>query len=228
MASPTPSTGVPSQAGGHACGRGRHRRVALVDHARAERPGLDQVQRDGFGDRREERRAATDDDRIAKQAQLVDEAELDRRRSQAGATDLDVLVGHVERRGDLLGHRRLGEPGVAGRCRVRLKRTFGIAHQTSANAAPASLSRSDGSVSHTSIVVQLAGTRRAAGRSCRRPPSPPVERPRGEADQRLCDEPRPAYAWRSNGGRCAHVERTQRHSSRGHWSARPGAAAHVA
>ena len=34
----------------------------------------------------------------------------------------------------------------------RLKTTFGIAHQTSANAAPASLARSDGSVSHTSIV----------------------------------------------------------------------------
>jgi hypothetical protein len=35
---------------------------------------------------------------------------------------------------------------------VRLKTTFGIAHQTSPNAASSSLSRSDGSVSHTSIV----------------------------------------------------------------------------
>jgi hypothetical protein len=35
---------------------------------------------------------------------------------------------------------------------VRLKTTFGIAHQTSANAAPSSVSRNDGSVSHTSIV----------------------------------------------------------------------------
>jgi hypothetical protein len=35
--------------------------VALKDHPRAERPGLDQVQRDVFGDRRQERRAATDD-----------------------------------------------------------------------------------------------------------------------------------------------------------------------
>src|SRR3954464_15298963 len=87
--------------------------VALVDHARAERPGLDQVQRDVFGDRRQERRAATDDDRIAEDAQLVDEAELDRRRGQTGAADRDVLVGRVERRGDLLCHRRLGEPGVA-------------------------------------------------------------------------------------------------------------------
>ncbi|AHK35124.1 hypothetical protein Pd630_LPD07939 [Rhodococcus opacus PD630] len=51
--------------------------VALVDHARAECPGLDQVERDVFGDRRQERRAATDDDRIAEYAQLVDEAELD-------------------------------------------------------------------------------------------------------------------------------------------------------
>jgi hypothetical protein len=47
--------------------------VALVDHARAERPGLDQIQRDVFGDRRQEPRAATDDDRIAEEAQLVDE-----------------------------------------------------------------------------------------------------------------------------------------------------------
>src|SRR5215204_5970072 len=87
--------------------------VALVDHARAERPGLDQVQRDVFSERRQERRAATDDDRIAEHAQLVDEAELDRRRGQAGAADPDVLVGRVERRSGLLDHRRLGEPGVA-------------------------------------------------------------------------------------------------------------------
>src|SRR5829696_1893853 len=56
--------------------------VALVDHARAERSGLDQVQRDVFGDRRQERRAATDDDRIAEHAQLLDEAELERRRGR--------------------------------------------------------------------------------------------------------------------------------------------------
>jgi hypothetical protein len=87
--------------------------VALIDHARAERPGLDQVQRDVFGDRRQERRAATEDDRIAEHAQLVDEAELDRCRGQAGAADRDVLVGRVERRSGLLGDRRLGEPGVA-------------------------------------------------------------------------------------------------------------------
>jgi hypothetical protein len=35
---------------------------------------------------------------------------------------------------------------------VRLKTTFGSAHQTSANAASSSVSRSDGSVSHTNIV----------------------------------------------------------------------------
>src|SRR5215218_7305300 len=58
--------------------------VALEAHARAERPGLDQLQRDVFGDRRQERRAATDGDRMAEHAQLVDEAELDRRRRQAG------------------------------------------------------------------------------------------------------------------------------------------------
>ena len=32
---------------------------------------------------------------------------------QAGAADLHVLVGRVERRGDLLGQWRLGEAGVA-------------------------------------------------------------------------------------------------------------------
>ena len=77
--------------------------VALVDHARAERPGLDQVQGDVLGNGRQERSASTDDDRVAKHAQLVNEAELDRRRSQAGAADLEVLVGRVKRRGDLLG-----------------------------------------------------------------------------------------------------------------------------
>ncbi len=127
--------------------------VALVDHARAERPGLDQVQRDVFGDRRQERRAATDDDRIAEHAQLVDEAELDRRRGQAGAANRDVLVGRVERRSgssaiDASASRAL--PWTLSS--VRLKTTFGIAHQTSANAAPSSLSRIDGSVSHGSIV----------------------------------------------------------------------------
>src|SRR5215210_8407752 len=67
--------------------------IALEDHARAERPGLDQVQGDVFGDRRQERRAATDGDWIAEHAQLVDEAELDRRGGQAGAADPDVIVG---------------------------------------------------------------------------------------------------------------------------------------
>jgi hypothetical protein len=54
--------------------------VPLVDHARAERPGLDQGQPNVFGDRRQEGRAATDDDRVAEHVQLVDEAELDRGR----------------------------------------------------------------------------------------------------------------------------------------------------
>src|SRR5437764_4663362 len=65
------------------------------------------------GDRRQERGAATDDDRMAEYAQLIDEAELDRRRGEAGAADLDVLVSRGERGGDLLGHRSLGEPSVA-------------------------------------------------------------------------------------------------------------------
>ena len=86
--------------------------VALVDHARADCPGLDQVQRDLFGDRRQERRAAPDEDGMAEHAQLIDETELDRRRGQSGAADRDVLVGRVECGGDLFGERRLGEPGV--------------------------------------------------------------------------------------------------------------------
>ncbi len=59
--------------------------------------------------------------------QLADEAELDRCRSLADTADRDVLVGRVERRSGLLGHRRLGEPGVAlNAAGVRLKTTFGI------------------------------------------------------------------------------------------------------
>src|SRR3954464_717433 len=87
--------------------------VALVDHARAERPGLDQVQRDVFGDRWQKRRAATDDHRIAEHADLVDGAELARSRGKPGAADGDVLVGRAERRSGFLGEWRLGEPGVA-------------------------------------------------------------------------------------------------------------------
>ena len=40
-------------------------------------------------------------------------AQLERDGGQAGAADRDVLVGRAERRGDLLGHRGRGEPGVA-------------------------------------------------------------------------------------------------------------------
>ena len=46
-------------------------------------------------------------------SQLVDEAELDRRRGQAGTADRHVLVGRVERRSGLLGHGGLGEPGIS-------------------------------------------------------------------------------------------------------------------
>jgi hypothetical protein len=52
--------------------------VALVDHASAEGPGLDQVQRKLSEDRRQERSAATDDDGISEHAQFVDEVELER------------------------------------------------------------------------------------------------------------------------------------------------------
>jgi hypothetical protein len=45
---------------------------------------------------------------------------------------------------------------------VWLKTTFGIAHQTSANAAPRSLSRNDGSVSTQHRLVKLAAAQIAA------------------------------------------------------------------
>jgi len=126
--------------------------VALVDHARAERCGLDQVQRAVLGDRRQERWAATDDDRISEHARLVDEAERDRRCGQACPSDRDVPVSRVERGSDLLGHEASASRALPStRSSVRLKTTFGIAHQTSANAALSSLSRIDGSVSHGSI-----------------------------------------------------------------------------
>ena len=72
---------------------------------------VDQVQPDVVGDRRQEGCAATDDDGIAEYVQLVDEP--DRLRGQAGAADRDVLVGGGERRSGLLGHRPLGQSGVA-------------------------------------------------------------------------------------------------------------------
>ena len=88
--------------------------VALVDDARAERPGLDQLQPNLSGDRGQKGRAAADEDRIAEHAQLVDEAQLDRCGGKAGAADPDVQAGRSERRGgDLLRDRRLGEPSIA-------------------------------------------------------------------------------------------------------------------
>jgi len=93
------------------------------------------------GDRRQERRAATDDDRIAEHAQLVDKAELDSRRGQAGAADRDILVGRVERRSGLLASSAAAASSAndasASRAlpwtlsSVRLKTTFGIAHRRS-------------------------------------------------------------------------------------------------
>src|SRR5215217_1479080 len=61
--------------------------AALVDHARTER---------------QERRAATEDDRITEHAQLVHEAELERRRGPAGASVRLVATlssGHSSRIG---------------------------------------------------------------------------------------------------------------------------------
>jgi hypothetical protein len=68
--------------------------VAFVDHARAERPGVDQGQRDVFGDRRQERRAATDNDRMAKHSQLIDQVELERRRGLSTASTHHTEMTH--------------------------------------------------------------------------------------------------------------------------------------
>ena len=122
-------------------------RAALVDHARAECPGLDQVQRDVFGNRRQERRATADDDRIAEHAQLADEAELDRRRGQAGAADRDILVSRVERRSGLPATDASASRALPSTLSsVRLKTNFGSAHQTSANAASARWKRNSSSL----------------------------------------------------------------------------------
>jgi hypothetical protein len=110
--------------------------VALIDDARAERPGFDQVERDVLGDRREERRAATDDDRMAEDAQHVDETGIDRRRGQPRATDLDVLISRGEGGGDLLATDLSASRALPSTLSsVRLKTTFRRADQTSANAA---------------------------------------------------------------------------------------------
>ena len=67
--------------------------------------------------------------------------------------DRDVLVGRIERRRGILGERRLGEPGVALDAVERVAEDdLRDRHQTSANAALSSVSRTDGFVSHTSIV----------------------------------------------------------------------------
>ena len=91
---------------------------------------------------------------LAEHAQLDDEAELDRLRGQAGAADRDVLVSRIERRSSLLGHRRLGEPGVALNAVERAAEDDprDRAPDVGERLMPSSLSRIDGSVSHTSIV----------------------------------------------------------------------------
>jgi hypothetical protein len=90
---------------------------------------------------------------VAEQAQLVDKAELDRRRGQAGAADRDALVGRVERRSSLLGHRRFGEPGVAlDAVECAAEDDLRDRAPDVGERGPELVSRSDGSVSHTNIV----------------------------------------------------------------------------
>ncbi len=73
--------------------------------------------------------------------------------SRGGVTMQHRLFGRVARCGDLVDERRLGEAGVALNAVERAaETTFGSAHQRSANASVSSVSRSDGSVHHTSIV----------------------------------------------------------------------------
>jgi hypothetical protein len=110
--------------------------VALVDHARAERPGLDQVQRDVFGDRRQERLAASDDDQIANKR-----SSSTRPSSNAAAarpappieTSVSVASGAAATSSatDAWASRAL--PWTLSS--ARLKTTFGIAHQTRCRAS---------------------------------------------------------------------------------------------
>jgi hypothetical protein len=64
------------------------------------RRALDELQGDVHGDRRHVRRAAADDDRAAEHPRVVDEAELDPRRSRSGTADGDWLLRGLERRRD--------------------------------------------------------------------------------------------------------------------------------
>lgn len=86
-------------------------------------------------DRRQEGRATTDDDRVAEQTQLVDEAEPDRCRggllSQRCRGEPSVALNAVERAAE--DDLRDGAPNVGER-------------------GPSSLLRIDGSVSHGSMV----------------------------------------------------------------------------
>ena len=83
--------------------------VAVVDHARPERPGLDEFHPGVFGYRWQERRAATHDDRISEHVQLVDESKLD------GRSEPGIALDSVERAAehDLRdGAPQLGERGI--------------------------------------------------------------------------------------------------------------------
>jgi hypothetical protein len=85
-----------------------------------------------------EGRAATGDDRIAEHPQLMDQVEFERLHGWAGAADRDVPISFAasatatSSTTGASASRALPTTWSS----VRLKTTFGTAHQTSANAAP--------------------------------------------------------------------------------------------
>ena len=90
-----------------------HAPVADVNDARAERPGLDQLQVDPLVQGREVGRAPAQDDRTDEEPVLVDEAQLDEGGGQAGAADGQVISRFLLQPGDLFGGVVPDQPGIA-------------------------------------------------------------------------------------------------------------------
>ena len=169
-------------------GRGRHRgqarlidraTVALVDHPGVERPGLDQVERDVGGDRGQVPRPTPDHDRVAEDAQLVDQAEFDRGRGPGWRRRSRRLVrtcapGLFPRRPTIARAGCCPRP----RSRVRLKTTLGRAVHASPNCGrarcraararsptPASSRRAGGRAGRPRARVPVRGAPRRVRRS---------------------------------------------------------------
>src|SRR5829696_3812162 len=86
--------------------------VAEVDRRRVEAPRLDQLEVEGPFEGREVGGASAEDDRDDEQSEVVDEAGLDQGRSEAGATDREVLSWFLLQPGGLLDRPVLEQPGA--------------------------------------------------------------------------------------------------------------------